>query len=379
MLYFDYAATTYVDPRVLEQMNPYFEQYFANPSAKHKCGKKVQDAVDSSRSMLADLMGALPDEIVFTAGASESNNLAIKGVAECFETPRHFITTKFEHKSALEAFKQLCQWGHSVSFVSPGPHGVIDPQSIERAIIPGKTALCSIMHVNNEIGTIQPIHEIARICRENNILFHTDATQSFGKLAVKATPDIDFISISAHKFYGPPGVGALYIAKDIKVTCQIAGGSQENGLRAGTLNVPGIVGIAQAAKLAISHLKDEYDRLKSLEQQFLTGINLNIPMAFLQGDQAHKVPWINNICFHGVDGNKLRDELGNQDICVSMTSACAKSTQSPSHVLASIGTDSRLSGGAIRFSFGRRTTPEKIKTLIKETTRIVSEIRNGNI
>ncbi len=374
MLYLDYAATTPVDPRVHEAMTPYFLDVFANPSSKHACGRIAEKAVADSRKTIADLLGARDSsEIIFTSGASESNNLAIKGMAECFEEPKHFITTAIEHKAVLEAINDLKEWDHRVTIVNPGPSGVVDPRDIFDAI-EDDTVMVSCMVVNNEIGTVQPIEDIADICHDRGIAFHTDATQGFGKLPLRVGNNIDLLSISAHKFYGPKGIGALYVADGLMLKCQVSGGSQEQGLRAGTLNVPGIVGMAEAARLACASMGEEWDRLKSLETLFLRLIRETIPMAYLQGDPGRKVPWINNICFYGADAGRIRDELGKLDICVSRTSACAQSND-VSHVLEAIGTDDALKSGAVRFSFGSRTSESKIRESAAATREIVSKLR----
>ena len=372
MLYLDYAATTYVDPRVLEVMLPYFTEIFSNASSKHECGRKAKAAIDGSRIYLANTLGCSPDDIIFTGGASEANNLAIKGVAEAYEEPRHFITSEFEHKATLQAMRCLEVWGHAVSYIRPQSDGVVHPGDIEDAMR-DDTVLCSIMQVNNEIGTIQPVDEIGQLCRDNGVLFHTDATQAYGKMPVRAS-GADMISLSAHKFYGPKGIGLLYIGEHVPVTCQISGGSQEGGIRAGTLNVPGIVGMAAAAKLSMEGMEKEWDRLEDLEKVFLGHIMQNVPMAFLQGGKESKVPWISNICFYDVDAGRLRDELGKCDICVSRSSACALSADT-SHVLEAIGCSPELTEGAIRYSFGHRTTREKVLKAAMETERIVAELR----
>jgi len=374
MIYLDYAATTPVDPRVLEAMIPYFCEIFSNPSSKHSCGRKAAKAVLDARKVLADLIGArTSQEVIFTAGASEANNLAIKGVAECYEEPKHFITSTFEHKATLNAMKCVEEWGHSVSYIKPGPGGIIDPRDVKDAIR-SETVLCSIMLVNNEIGTIQPIDDIADICSAQGVMFHTDATQGFGKLPIRVGSNIDMMSLSAHKFYGPKGIGILYASSELPLKCQISGGSQENGLRAGTLNVPGIVGMAKAAQLACAEMQSHYDKLKGFEQDFLWMIRNKIPMSYLQGDPDAKVPWINNICFYGADAGRIRDELGKREICVSRSSACSKSS-SASHVLEAIGTDETLLSGAVRFSFGSRTTKERIRTAADATAEIVRKLR----
>jgi cysteine desulfurase len=233
--------------------------------------------------------------------------------------------------------------------------------------------LCSIIHVNNEIGTIQPIDDIADICRDNDILFHTDATQSFGKMPIDVH-NIDFLSLSAHKFYGPKGIGALYVSEDARLTCQTDGGSQEGGRRAGTQNVPGIVGLAEAAKKAFDEMKDNWERQKGLEQAFLKELLDHTPMSYIQGNREFKVPWITNICFYEAHGEKVRDELGRQGYCVSRTSACAES-EAASHVLEAIKTREDLLQDAIRFSFGRPTTEEDVIGAAKETSCIVAGVR----
>jgi len=375
MIYLDYAATTPVDERVLEAMVPYFCDIFSNPSSKHSCGRKAAKAVEDSRKTIAALLGAREaSEIVFTAGASEANNLAIKGVAENYEEPRHFIVSSFEHKCALNAMRCLKDWGHQVTFVAPQRDGVVDPSDIADAIR-SNTVLCSVMLVNNEIGTIQPIDDIAEACHARGVLFHTDATQGFGKLPLRVGQNIDMLSISAHKFYGPKGIGALYVDSEIPLRCQISGGSQENGLRAGTLNVPGIVGMAKAAQISCGRIDEYYKKMQHFEELFLDLIRNNIPMAYLQGGERAKVPWICNICFYGADAGRIRDLLGEREICVSRSSACAKDTDQASHVLEAIGTDEALLSGAVRFSFGARTTDERIKTAAKATAEIVRKLR----
>lgn len=327
---------------------------------------------------MADLLGARnSSEIVFTSGASEANNLAIKGLAECFDEPKHFITTSIEHKAALNAMKDLREWEHRVTTIHPGPDGIVDPKDILDAI-EDDTVMVSCMLVNNEIGTIQPIDDIGDICKSHGIAFHTDATQGFGKLPVRVGSNIDLLSLSAHKFYGPKGVGALYVAEELPLKCQISGGSQEGGMRAGTLNVPGIVGMARAAQLACGRMGEEFQRLKSLETLFLGLVRKSIPMAYLQGNYEQKVPWINNICFYNADAGRIRDELGKREICVSRTSACSKSGDR-SHVLEAIGTDEALQSGAVRFSFGSRTTEERIRIAAKALREVVAQLRAKEI
>ena len=379
MIYLDYAATTPVDSRVVEAMIPYFCEVFSNPSSKHTCGRKAAKAVDDSRKILADLLGARdPSELIFTAGASEANNLAIKGVAEAYEEPRHFIVSNFEHKCALNAMKCLEGWGHRVTYVGPKRDGIIDPADVADAILPD-TVLCSIMLVNNEVGTIQPIDDIADLCHDRGVLFHTDATQGFGKLPIRVGQNIDMLSISAHKFYGPKGIGALYVSGEIPIKCQISGGSQENGLRAGTLNVPGIVGMAKAAQISCGRMREFYEQMEHFERLLLEGIRNRIPMVYscptMMPPKGSKVPWICNVCFHGVDGGYVQDELGKREICVSRSSACAKSQSEPSHVLQALGVPPELASCAIRFSFGARTSDDRINETLDALVEIVGKAR----
>jgi len=372
MIYLDYAATTPMDEEVLQAMLPFFVKFFGNPSSQHPCGKEPGIAVRRARKIMSILIGCKPQEIIFTGGASEANNLAIKGVAECYDEPKHFITSSFEHKATLQAMKKVESWGHRVTFVEPQEDGIVNPQAIKDAITPD-TVLCSIMHVNNEIGTIQPIDDIADICRNNDILFHTDATQSFGKMPIDIH-NIDFMSLSAHKFYGPKGIGALYVSEDARLTCQIDGGSQEGGRRAGTQNVPGIVGLATAAKKSFEEMKENWERQKGLERAFLEGLLGATPMSYIQGNREFKVPWITNVCFYEAHGEKVRDELGRRGYCVSRTSACAES-EAASHVLEAIKTRKDMLNDAIRFSFGRATTEQDVIDAAREASSVVAKVR----
>ncbi len=373
MLYLDYAATTPVDPRVLEEMTPYFCEVYGNPSSRHAMGEKAQAAVEEARKTIANQINAKPSEVIFTGGACEANNLCIKGIAECYEEAVHFITSSIEHKSMLAAMKDLEEWGHKVTYVKPDAYGVIDPEDIKRAIQPD-TILCSIMHVNNEIGTIQPIHDIADACHEQGVIFHTDATQSFGKMPLDIADGLDLVSASAHKIYGPKGTGFLYCNSEIPLKCQISGGSQENGARAGTINVPGVVGFAKATKIACGKLEEEYERLEELEGVFLNEIYQNVPLTYLQGDEDYKVPWICNLCFYDVDGEQLRQALSDEGICISRSSACAKSGAA-SHVLDGMGTRDDLSSGALRISFGRNTTKDDVIRCARAIAHYVDQLR----
>jgi len=378
MIYLDYAATTPVDTEVLNEMLPFFTEHFGNPSSAHPCGQRSAKAVEEARQTISSAIGCSRAELVFTGGASEANNLAIKGIAEFYEDRKHFITSSFEHKAALNAMKKLREWGHEVTFIDPQPDGVINPRDVEEAMRPGETVLCSIMHVNNEIGTIQPIDDIGEICHHYGALFHTDATQSFCKIPLSCNENFDMVSFSAHKFHGPKGVGGLYVHEDIELTCQIDGGSQESGVRAGTSNVPGIVGMAAAAKKLHPNIEQNFRKLEHLERIFLESVKRSIPMSYVQGNSRMKVPWIQNVCFYEVDGGALREHLGKAGVCVSRSSACATSGEA-SHVLESIGLRKDMMPGAIRFSFGPETAEDEVLEAVDITAQLVRRLRSGAI
>jgi len=368
MKYLDYAATTPCDPRVVEAMLPYFTQHFGNPNSKHAAGQQARDAVEGARENIAGHIGQKPEEIIFTSGATEANNLAIKGVAECHDEPMHFITSSLEHKAVLEAMRCLREWGHEVTVIEPMPDGIIDPNDVSGAMR-DNTVFCSIHHVNNEIGTIQPIQAIGEICHEDGVIFHTDATQSFGKMPMHIGEEIDMLSASSHKFYGPKGVGFLFCAEDVPLRCQLSGGSQESGLRGGTTNTPGIVGMASALEIACPQIESSWEHAEKLEGALIEYLRRNVPMCYVQGNLQQKVPWINNISFYGVDGGKLRDYLGEFGFFVSRSSACAVSDDA-SHVLKSIDVRPELEHNAIRISFGRGTTMDDVMACAEA-------IRNG--
>lgn len=376
MIYLDYAATTPVDERVVEAMLPYFSEVFANPSSKHTCGRRAASAVRRARQQVANTIGADPEEIVFTGGASEATNLAIKGIACQYEEPMHFIASSFEHKATINALKALEEEGHEVTFIRPDKGGVILVEDV-KAAMKENTVMISLIHVNNEIGTIQPIEEVGQLAQDNDIIFHVDATQSFGKIPIDVEEmGIDMLSLSGHKVYGPKGVGALYLQKTIPLECQISGGSQEGGLRAGTLNVPGIVGLGEAADIAQREMKSEWERLEELELAFLQLVQDRVGYIHLQGDHSAKVPWITNLCFEGVDGESLRDALCASDICVSRSSACSKS-KADSHVLEAIECPTELRGCAIRFSIGRKTNYDRLKKAVVVLEELVHRMRSG--
>jgi cysteine desulfurase len=374
-IYLDYNATTPVDERVLEKMLPYFSENFGNASSRsHLYGWTAQEAVETAREQVANLLNCQAKEIVFTSGATESNNLAIKGLFELFYLQKkHTITVQTEHKAVLDVCLSLEKKGCEVTYLKPDSSGLVSIEQIENAIRPD-TFLISIMYANNEIGSVQPIKEIGKLAREHDILFHTDATQAIGKIEVDVIKDnIDLLSLSGHKFYAPKGIGALYINKQSKATRMIAqmdGGKHERGYRSGTLNVTGIIGLGEACELVqaidnqvISQLRDKLE----------LGILQNISHSNINGSVENRLPNLTNISFGGVDGEKLLDSF--RDIAVSSGSACTSASVEPSHVLKAIGVENDLAYASIRFSLGRFTSEEEIDFTIKYVKQVVESLR----
>lgn len=359
MIYLDNAATTPVDPDVLDAMLPFFTTCYGNPSSNHGCGLSARKAVDQARSLVAATLGASSKDITFTSGASEANNLVIKGIRECVPDQKlHFITTSIEHKAVLEPMRCLVREGHDVTFLAVDSNGHVSPEDVRRAIR-SNTILCSVIWINNETGTVQPIHEIGRVCREHGVFFHTDATQGFGKLPVNVDNCfIDALSLSAHKIYGPKGVGALYHRPNTPIVCQIAGGSQEDGLRAGTLNVPGIVGLAKATDICMSNLETDYDHLTHVSNMLIELLQQAVPGFSLNNNTQYRAPWIINASFEGVESTGLMNSL-SPEVCASRSSACSKSDK-PSYVLQAMRVDPYKMRCSLRLSPGRQTTEEEI-------------------
>ena len=374
-IYLDYNATTPVDKRVLEKMLPYFSENFGNASSRsHLYGWTAQDAVEQARWHVANLLNCQPKEIIFTSGATESNNLAIKGLFElCYPQKKHIITVQTEHKAVLDVCHNLVQKGCEVTFLKPDSFGMVNIQQIKNAIRLD-TFLISVMYANNEIGTIQSIQEIGKLARENDILFHTDATQVVGKIGVDVVKDnIDLLSFSGHKLYAPKGIGALYVSKKSKATCIIAqmyGGKHERGYRSGTLNVTGIVGLGEACKIA-----KEIDNqlIMKLRDKLENGILQNISSTQVNGSIQNRLPNLTNISFGGVDGEKLLDSF--RDIAVSSGSACTSASVEPSHVLKAIGVADNLAYASIRFSLGKYTTEEEIDFTIDYVRKVIESLR----
>jgi cysteine desulfurase len=378
-LYLDYHATTPVDPRVLAEMLPYFSERFGNAASRqHAWGWEAKDAVDEARSRVASLVNASASEIIFTSGASESNNLALKGVvASQRGRGDHVVTSAVEHKSVLEVCQAFAHQGCDVTVVGVRPDGLIDLDALERAVRPG-TMLVSVMAANNEIGTIQPLAEMAAIAHAHGALFHTDAAQAAGKIPIDVVAaDIDLLSLTAHKFYGPKGSGALFIRKRrprLTIPAQIAGGGQEGGLRSGTLNVPGIVGLGRAADICRLEMAEEGRRLGGLRDRLLRGLHDRLPGAVhVNGTLAPRLPHNLHVSFDGVEGEALLMALG--DLAVSTGSACASGSQAVSHVMEAIGATGDRGRASIRFGLGRSTSADDIDVAIDRVVAAVESLR----
>ncbi len=376
-VYLDNNSTTQVDPRVFEAMTPYFLEVYGNAASKsHSFGWAGEEAVDYARCQIAGLIGANEKEIIFTSGATESNNLAIKGVFEMYSSKgNHMITLTTEHKAILDTCKHLEKSGAEISYLSVAEDGLISLKTLEAAIKPS-TILISIMFGNNELGVVQPIAEIGAMCKKHGVLFHSDATQAVGKIPVDVLADgIDLMSFTAHKMYGPKGVGALYVRRKnprVKVTAQMDGGGHERGMRSGTLNVPGIVGFGKACEIARLEMADEYLRLKKMRDRLEAAL-LSIEESYLNGSNEHRLPHTSNISFKYVEGEGLM--MGVKDIAVSSGSACTSASLEPSYVLKSLGLDDELAHSSLRFGLGRFTTEEEIDFTIKTVKEAVFKLR----
>ena len=378
MIYLDYHATTPVDPRVLADMLPYFSEQFGNPHSKqHPWGWKARDAVEAARGRVADLINASASEIVFTSGASESNNLAIKGVAAARRSEgSRVVTVATEHKSVLDVCRRLGEQGIEAVVVGVRADGLVDLDALERAIQPG-TLLVSVMAANNEIGTLQPLGEIAALAHRHGALFHTDAAQGAGKVPIDVRAmDIDLLSLTAHKMYGPKGSGALFVHKrkpKLLLEPQIDGGGQEAGIRSGTLNVPAIVGLGRACEICRMEMADEGDRLSALRDALLAGLQARAGGVTINGTLERRLPHNLHVSFTGVEGEALLMALG--DVAVSTGSACSSGSQKPSHVLEAIGAVGQRAGASVRFGLGRPTTREEVDLAIDRVSSIVIALR----
>ncbi|MES1261749.1 MAG: IscS subfamily cysteine desulfurase [Acidobacteriota bacterium] len=377
-IYLDNHATTRMDPRVLDAMLPYFTEYFGNAASRnHEFGWVAEQAVDKARKQIADLIGATAREIIFTSGATESNNLAIKGVAEMYaEKGNHIITAATEHKAVLDTCKKLEKHGYRVTYLPLKGDGLIDLEMLRESFT-DKTILVSIMYANNEIGVIQPIAEIGKMCREHGVLFHTDGVQAIGKVPVNVNTDnIDIMSITAHKLYGPKGVGALYVRRKsprVQLTAQMDGGGHERGMRSGTLNVPGIVGLGEACAIAQREMPEEMTRLRFLRDRLKSRLEAGLDEVFINGSMEHRLPHNLNMSFLYVEGESLL--MGINDVAVSSGSACTSATLEPSYVLKALGLGDDLAHSSIRFGIGRFNTEEEIDYVADKLIDVVSKLR----
>jgi len=377
-IYMDYHATTPVDPRVLEAMLPFFTEHFGNAASRnHHFGWEAESAVETARKQVADLIGANVKEIIFTSGATESNNLAIKGVAEMYrEKGNHIITCVTEHKAVIDTCKKLEKQGARVTYLPVQKDGRISLDDL-RAAITDKTILITIMTANNEIGVLQPIAEIGAIAKEKGILFHTDAVQAVGKIPVDVTSaKVDLLSLSAHKMYGPKGVGALYVRRRnprVLLSEQISGGGHERGMRSGTLNVPGIVGLGKAAALAKAEMATEGERLRKLRDRLNEKFHAGLDEIYINGSMEHRLPHNLNISFAYVEGESLL--MGINDVAVSSGSACTSASLEPSYVLKALGAGDDLAHSSIRFGLGRWTTEEEVDYVVEKLTTVVRRLR----
>ncbi len=376
-IYMDYSATTPVDKRVAEKMIPFITEEFGNPASRsHPYGWTAEKAVEEARRQVADLVNADPKEIVWTSGATESNNLAIKGIAEFYskDKGKHIITVATEHKAVIDAFRELERIGYEATYLTPEPNGLINIEKFKAAIRPD-TVLASVMFVNNEIGVIQDINSLGNICREHNVIFHVDAAQATGKVDIDLTKlPVDVMSFSAHKTYGPKGIGALYVRRKprIRLQAQMHGGGHERGMRSGTLATHQIVGMGEAFKIAKEEMHDENKRIKKLHDQLLQGLT-EIEEVYVNGDLNHRVPHNLNISFNYVEGESLI--MAIKDIAVSSGSACTSASLEPSYVLRALGRSDELAHSSIRFSIGRYTTEEDINHAIDLLKQKIGKLR----
>ena len=378
-VYFDNAATTAVDERVMEEMLPYFTQYYGNPNSAHQLGRDSKVAIEDARELVAKLIGAEPSEIIFTSGGTESDNTALKGVVAATRKTE-IITSPIEHHAVIHPAESMKLQGVKVTYLQPDSDGIIHPEQVKEAIT-DDTAIVSLMHVNNELGSINPIKEIAAICRENRVPFHSDTVQSVGKIPVDVKDlGINLLSISGHKIYGPKGVGVLYVKNGTPWIPWLQGGSQERRRRGGTSNVSGIVGLALALRYAVEEMKQNHEHFKTLRSAMIDALNKNFSGRFqINGPKAGGMPHILNIGFitpdlKGLDGEMLLLNLDIDGICVSNGSACTSGATEPSHVLQGIGVPDEIANSSIRISFGKQNTVDEVQLFIKKLGNILDRM-----
>lgn len=377
VIYMDNAATTPTKPEVLQEMLPYFTEKYGNPSSIYSIARETKKAVTEARERVAKVLGAQPDEIYFTAGGSESDNWTLKGIAFANkDRGNHIITTKIEHHAILHACEYLEKHGFEVTYLPVDSDGLISIDDLKNAIT-DKTILVSVMFANNEIGTIEPIAEIGKICREKGIYFHTDAVQAVGNVPINVKDmNIDLLSMSAHKFYGPKGVGALYIRKGVKLHSLIHGGAQERNRRAGTENVPGIVGLGKAIELANENMDEHIKRLTYLRDKLIDGLLEKVPYTKLNGHRTKRLPGNVNICFRFIEGESILLMLDEKGVCASSGSACSSGSLDPSHVLLAIGLPHEIAHGSVRLTLGDSTTEEDVDYVLDLLPKIIGRLRD---
>ena len=375
-IYFDNAATTKLDDEVLKEMLPYLKDNYGNPSSIYKLGREARKAIEDSREKIAKVLNCKANEIYFTAGGSESDNTAIKGIAKANKKRgNHIITSKIEHPAVLETCKQLEKEGFEITYISVDEKGIVDLEELKKSIKP-TTILITIMFANNEIGTIQPIEEIGKIAKGNNIYFHTDSVQAIGSIKIDVQKlNIDSLSLSGHKFYGPKGVGALYVKTGVSFEKFISGGHQERNKRAGTENVAGVVGIGKAIELAYENLDEYNKKIKELRDYYVKQVEEKIPYIKINGDMEKRLPGNSNISFRFIEGEGLLLNLDLKGICASSGSACTSGSLDPSHVLLAIGLPHEIAHGSLRVSIGKYNTKEEIDYLIENLMEIVTRLR----
>ena len=380
MIYLDNAATTKTAPEVVEAMLPYFSEYYGNPSSIYAIAGKSKEAITKGREQIANVLGAKPEEIYFTSGGSEADNWALKTAARMYRRRgNHIITTKIEHHAVLNSCKALEEEGFSVTYLNVDEEGRVRTEELKRAIRPN-TILISVMYANNEIGTIQPIDEIAKIAKARRILFHTDAVQAYGQIpiSVQQTP-LDMLSTSSHKLYGPKGVGCLYIREGTPLKSYIDGGGQERGKRAGTENVPGIVGFGKASELARIEMPYRIARETRLRDELIKNVLREIPYTRLNGGRENRLPNNANFCFQFVEGGNLLVLLDMKGICASTASACSAGEKPVSHVLKAVGVPEEIAAGSLRLTLGKNTTPEEIAYTVECLKECVRKLREKSL
>jgi cysteine desulfurase len=378
-IYMDHAATTPLDPRVFEEMKPYFSEKFGNASSIHSFGREAAEAKEKAREQVAKVINAEPGEIVFTSGGTESDNHALKGVAFASSRGAHIITSKIEHECVLATCKWLEKQGFGITYLGVDKHGCVNPDDVEKAIVDKKTVLVSVMAANNEIGTIEPIAEIGKLCHDHGVLFHTDAVQGYDKMSIDVKKmHIDMLTISAHKLYGPKGSGALYVRSGVSLDSLMHGGGQEGHRRSGTYNTPGIVGLGKAAELSSKEMLKETPRLTKLRDKLIKGVTGEINSSYLNGHPTKRLANNAHFRFDFIEGESLLLMLDGKGIAGSTGSACSSASLAPSHVLLALGLTPAEAHGSLRLTLGKQNTNDDIDYVIKELPPIVKQLRKAS-